>query len=63
MEQILLEEKPTSLSAGEEMNAKFADLVHKGPPLVHILSQMNPVHSLLPYFLKINFNIILSICI
>jgi hypothetical protein len=34
--------------------------VHKSPPPVPILSQMNPVNTLQHYFHKINFSIILS---
>jgi hypothetical protein len=34
--------------------------VRKSPPLVYILSQMNLVHTITPYFFKINFNIIRS---
>jgi hypothetical protein len=41
-------------------NLKVHYRVHKSSPPVHILSQMKPMHSLPPYFLKINFNIILS---
>jgi hypothetical protein len=33
---------------------------HKSPQFVPILSQMSPFHTLLFYFSKINFNIILS---
>jgi hypothetical protein len=35
---------------------------HEGPPLYHILSRMNPLHTLIlsHFFFKMHFNIILS---
>jgi len=32
---------------------------HNSPPTIPILSQINPIHALLPYFYSIHFNIIL----
>jgi hypothetical protein len=34
--------------------------VHESPPLNFPLSQMNPVHTLSPYFFKTHFNILIS---
>jgi hypothetical protein len=40
-------------------NPKVHYCVQNSPPLVHILSQINPVHILTTYFFKIRSNIIL----
>jgi hypothetical protein len=37
--------------------------VHKGPLLVSILSQEDPVRNFAPYFPKIRFNIIFNLCL
>jgi hypothetical protein len=41
-------------------NRKFYHHIHKSPPLVSVLSQINPVYNRPFSFLEINFNNILS---
>jgi hypothetical protein len=41
------------------MEAEGSLSIHKSPPLVPTLSQVNPFHALPNYFLKMNFNIVL----
>jgi hypothetical protein len=59
---------PDSCTATQEVpsllrNRKFPYYVHKSPPLVSVLSQINPVHSLQSNFIKIQFNIMQVACI
>jgi hypothetical protein len=45
-------------------NPTIHHYIHKKPPLDHMLSQLNPLHTLTICFSKIRFNIILtSICV
>jgi hypothetical protein len=54
--------KADSHSASQEIlrllwDPKVHYSVHRNPPLVHLLSRMNPLHTFPPYFPKIHSNI------
>jgi hypothetical protein len=39
------------------MESDYYYYIHKSPPKVRILSQINPVHNMLRYFSEIHLNI------
>jgi hypothetical protein len=61
MEQSSWESDSSSASQEKRIlwNTKVHCRIHKNPPLVPIVSQMNPIHTFQAYFCKFYFNITL----